>query len=302
VSIGLAAAASLARMTGHAADAARWDEAAARLRHATLTDAVYGLVHEGQLIKRRRLDGSVQARIDPLPDARLPASVPLAAPGPHWLNPDTCTVLPIAFGFVDASSPLAAATLRSVELLWNQDWRDGGYGRYHVSSEPDSPGGWPFASIFVARAAIDAGQPDRAWRVLRWLDTVPGAAAGSWFEYYGPRAAPPFPQVGVIPWTWSEMLALFVHHILGVHLDERHVRVRPRLLPGLDRVTASIPIRDGRLELGIERSKDAGTPVARVRQGSARPSETPAGEVTLPYGAAHLSVDIVLPGSQSHGS
>ena len=37
---------------------------------------------------------------------------------------------------------------------WNQAWTDGGYGRYHTSSEPDSPGPWPFASLFVARVMV----------------------------------------------------------------------------------------------------------------------------------------------------
>jgi hypothetical protein len=301
VSIGLAAAASLARMTGHQEEAIGWDREASALGTAALTDARFGMVHEGQIIKRRRLDGSVQACVDPLPEAQLPPSVPLAARGLHWLNPDTCTALPIAFGFVDPASPLAAATLRGLELLWNQGWRDGGYGRYHVSSEPDSPGGWPFASIFVARAAIDAGQPDRAWRVLRWLDTVPGAAAGSWFEYYGFRAAPPFPQVGVIPWTWSEMLALFVHHVLGIRLGERHVRIAPRLLPGLPHVSASIPIQDGRLEISIQCTSDVVAPIARTRYGDGSVIETTGGDVAVPYGAKTVRIDFVFPETEAYG-
>ena len=99
-------------------------------------------------------------------------------PGAHWLNPDTCVTLPVAFRFIAPDSELARRTLDSVEPLWNQEWQTGGYGRYHVSSEPDSPGGWPFASIFVARAAVEAGMPERAWRVLRWLDTAHGRRGG----------------------------------------------------------------------------------------------------------------------------
>ena len=53
-------------------------------------------------------------------------------------------------------------------------------------------------------------QRRQVWRVIRWLGLVPGAAAGSWFEFYGPRVAPPFPQVGVVPWTWAEMMFLLV--------------------------------------------------------------------------------------------
>jgi hypothetical protein len=167
------------------------------------------------------------------------------------LNPDTCCVLPIAFGMVDPAAPISRATLANVESLWNQEWADGGYGRYHVSSEPDSPGAWPFASVFVARALVEARDSARAWRVLRWLATTDGSASGAWFEFNGPRIAPPFPQVGIIPWTWAELVLLFVHHVLGVRPEAGGIRVRPRLLAGMRGVDARIPVRDGSLHLEL---------------------------------------------------
>jgi hypothetical protein len=296
VAIGLDAAASLARRLGHEAESARWHAAAARLRHATLDHPVCALAHDGVLVKRKTRDGRVHNQIAPLPDAGLPASAPLAGPGAHWLNPDTCVTLPIVFGFVPPDSPLARRTLDSVEPLWNEAWQDGGYGRYACSSEPDSPGGWPVASLFVARAAVETGVPERAWRVLDWLDTAPGAAAGSWFEFHGDRASPPFPQVGILPWTWAEMITLMARHVVGVRPEETHVRVAPRLLPGLEHVTGRFPIGAGSLHLDITRDPRRREPVARVTLDGGTMYETAAREATVPYEANDARVELVLPG------
>jgi hypothetical protein len=263
----------------------------ATLPPSRLADPTFALVDARGFIKRRRLDGSVQECAIPLPDARLPSSVPLARPGEHRLNPDTSSVLPIVFGCVEPSSPEAANTLAETERLWNQAWSNGGYGRYDVSSEPDSPGGWPFASLFVARAAVEAGQYERAWRVLRWLDRLPGAAAGSWFEFYGPRVAPPFPQVGIVPWTWAEMLFLLIYHVLGVRPDEQHIRLRPHLLPGLERVTASLPIRRRWLHLEARTSDHAEAPGCRADGRSVVPI---AGEWLIPHDDNDVDVEIEL--------
>ena len=83
--------------------------------------------------------------------------------------------------------------------------------------------------------------------------TTDGSASGAWFEFNGPRLAPPFPQVGIIPWTWAELILLFVHHVLGVRPGADGIRVRPRLLPGMRGVDARIPVRDGWLSLELAR-------------------------------------------------
>jgi hypothetical protein len=258
-SLGLTAAAALAGLIGRDEKSASWKVEAARLKIGMLQNEKYGLVDKGRLIKRRGIDGSVQETIEALPEALLPPTVPLTAKGNHYLNPDTSVALPIALGFVAGDSPLAARTMGSLEPLWNQAWTGGGYGRYHVSSEPDSPGAWPFASLFVARACVEAGDVVRAARILRWLGTLPGAAAGSWFEFYGERLAPPFPQVGLTPWTWAEMTFLLVHHILGLRPGHDHIRVRPRFLPDMGPVQASFPFRRGRLSLEVTRDRKAKT-------------------------------------------
>jgi len=253
--LGLSAAASLGRMTGHYADAVRWEGESARIKRAMLETPGFRMVDNRGFIKRRLAGGPVEETITPLPDSGLPEGSPLAGPGPHFLNPDASSALPVAFGLVAPDSPLCALTLSSVEALWNQTWTGGGYGRYNATSEPDSPGAWPIASLFIARAGIEAGRPDGAWRTLRWMDTVPGSGAGSWFEFYGHRLAPPFPQVGILPWTWAELVILFVNHILGVRPEEIGLRVRPRLLSGLKGAEASLPLQNGRLDLSIRRGR-----------------------------------------------
>jgi hypothetical protein len=296
VSIGLSSAASLARLVSRETEATRWDTASRRLREAVLNHPRFALIDHRGLIKRRGLDGRVQERIVPVPESGLSSSVPLASRGEHLLNPDSSVVLPIALGFVEPDTDLASSTMEQMEQLWNQTWGDGGYGRYHVSSEPDSPGGWPFASLFVARASMETGDVARAWRVLRWLDSVPGAAAGSWFEYYGPRLSPPYPQVGVIPWTWAELVTLLTEHVLGLRLHDRHIRVRPRLLPGLERVTASLPVRDRWLHLDLRAAEPDRQPSFHVADDRVTLGDS---EVRIPYPRSDVTVEAVLPAAAS---
>ena len=294
VSMGLASAARLARRTGDARQARAWSERAGRLRKATLGPGKYSLVENGRLTKRRDATGAVQSEVRPLRGSGLPARTPLFEKGRHFLDPDTSTALPIAWEFVDPAGRVARRTLARLERLWNQRWKGGGYGRYHVTSEPDSPGPWPFASLFVARACLEAGNDRKVRRVLDWLGRLPGSKAGSWFEFYGPRPVPPYPQVGVVPWVWAEMIFLFIHHLLGVRPEENSVRVRPRLLAGQPRMEASVRLRSGRLDISVRRARRGERPAFVV--GPRRFPYRKAG-ITLPYPADGqvLSVEAVLP-------
>ncbi len=204
--IGLECAATLASHLGREEEAQRWQQQRELLKRAMLDDSRYALQENGSLIKRRKIDGQVQKDIRVPAGIELPSGVPLLEAGLHYLDPDSSSALPIAWELVEPYSPLAWRTLERLEPLWNQRWDIGGYGRYHVTSEPDSPGPWPFASLFIARAYFEAGDEKRAWRVLRWLNGLPGSRAGSWFEFYGPRPMPPYPQVGIVPWTWAEII------------------------------------------------------------------------------------------------
>jgi len=278
--IGLDAAAGLARLIGREAEAATWEAEARRLRRAVLHHPEFALVDDRGFVKRRHADGPVQETVMPREDAGLPLGVPLASRSDHRLDPDTATALPVALGFVPPDSEVAVATLNRLESLWNQGWDGGGYGRYHLSSEPDSPGPWPFASLFLARAWLENGDFEKVERILAWLDSIPGSVSGAWFETYGPRIAPPYAQVGITPWTWSEMIVLFVHHMLGLRPEANHLRVRPRLLPGLEHVTATVPLRGHAIRLDLRRAaRDAPTTFETNVKGS----EPAPGEIHLPY-------------------
>jgi len=291
-SIGLCSAATLARIVSREKEALRWKKEAQRIKQAMLNDARFGLVTSRGFIKRRGSDGTVQESIKPLPEAQLPAGVPLSAEGFHLLNPDSSAALPIATGFVPSDSTLSKATLKNLETLWNQAWTSGGYGRYHLSSEPDSPGSWPFPSLFIARAYLEAGDAEKVWRILRWLNTIPGAVAGSWFEFYGERLSPPFPQVGITPWTWAEMLILLIHHIIGIRPEENELTLRPRLLPGIERIQSSFPLRGSRLNLEIKRAADEKLSGFRsnstIKQSSAR-------EAFISYSEKEIWVEASVP-------
>jgi hypothetical protein len=294
VSMGLDAAARLAIRMGEPRLARRWRAAAARLKKATLGPGRYSLVENGRLIKRRGLDGRVQAEVRPRPDSRLPSEAPLFQKGRHLLNPDASTALPIAWGFVDPAGRVARRTLARLETLWNQRWTGGGYGRYHVSSEPDSPGPWPFASLFVARAYFEAGNDRKVRRVLDWLGRLPGAKSGAWFEFYGPRPVPPYPQVGIVPWVWAELMFLFIHHMFGVRLAEQRLRLRPRLLRGTPALEASLRLRGGRLDLAVRRARP-GERLAFIVDGRRLPYRKFGIELPYPKAGEIMRIKAVVP-------
>jgi hypothetical protein len=254
VSMGLSSASRLALLLKKGKEAKSWERAARKIKKAMLADKKFRLIQKGYLIKRRRVTGEIQDEVKPLPASGLPAGVPLFEKGRHLLNPDSSTALPIAWGFVPPQSKLAGRTLGHLEKLWNQRWRGGGYGRYHVSSEPDSPGPWPFPSLFIARAYLEAGDSAKVWRTLRWLGQAPGSKAGTWFEFYGPRPIPPYPQIGIVPWNWVELLILFIHHLVGLRPEWPSFRLRPRLLSGLPGFKASLRLRRFRLNITVEKA------------------------------------------------
>jgi hypothetical protein len=147
-----------------------------------------------------------------------------------------------------------------------------------VSSEPDSPGPWPFPSLFIARAALEAGAGRKARRVLDWLAHVPGARAGTWFEFYGPRPVPPYPQVGITPWTWAELIFLFIHHILGLRPGRGHIVLRPRFLPGQRRLEASVRVSGATFRISLRKARAGENASVRV---NGRPAAIKAGAVSL---------------------
>ncbi len=290
--IGLSSAASLARAKGEDEVAAAWDERSASLRRAFLEDPVHAMCDERGLVKRRGLDGQVQETIEPLEEAMLPRGTGLLLPGVHELNPDTSAALPIAMGVVDPFSPLASTTMEGFELLWDQGWSGGGYGRYNITSEADQPGSWPFPSLFVARAAMETGDLDKVVRIIEWLDTIPGSRSGAWFENYGERVSPPYPQVGVPPWMWAEVIMLVVHHIIGVRPAEKGVLIQPRLLPEMDEIDARLRIKGHNFQLHVTRDRHADSIAI---ESDAEVIETSAGSVLIARPEGDISMDVRIP-------
>ncbi|MDH4257250.1 MAG: hypothetical protein OEV50_00430, partial [Candidatus Aminicenantes bacterium] len=116
--------------------------------------------------------------------------------------------------------------------------------------------------------------------------------AGSWFEIYGPRLAPPFPQVGITPWTWAEMLILLVHHIIGIQPETTYLRIRPKLLPGIKRIKALFPLRKGRVNLEIRKASKGESPGFRSNGAVTQSSDK---EACIGYSEAELWIEAVLP-------
>jgi hypothetical protein len=292
IAAGLQSAASMARQVGDHREAIRWKNRSKEIKRNVMLHPDYCLVDDRGFIKRRRLNGKIQETVKPRRKAKFPPGAPLSAKGKHFLDPDSATALPIALGFVPPDSPVAEATMNHIELLWNQEWSGGGYGRYHISSEPDSPGAWSFPSLFIARAYMETGNLAKVWRVLKWLDSIPGAKAASWFESYAARLSPPFPQVGITPCTWAEMILLLVHHMLGVRPEPEHIRFRPKLLPEIGKIRGSLPLRDFRLHLNIKRVAGKTEPTFKSDTIFIRSS---AEEILIPYSQEDIIIRAEIP-------
>jgi hypothetical protein len=187
------------------------------------------------------------------PKAMPPGSPIATVPQPRC-EPDTASVYPIMYEFVDPSGPLAKGTLDDMEVIWNQSWSHGGYARYNTTSEPDPPAPWPFASLFVARAAVEAGDSSKAWRVLRWLMEIHGGKSGGWFERYGPSITPPAPPVSLTSWTYAEVVLLVVHHLMGFRPGPERLIIRPKLIDGVNELKGRFAVRNGEYELTVRRT------------------------------------------------
>jgi hypothetical protein len=292
VSIGLSAAAALARQTGRLTEAERWQEEAAKLREAVLQHPTYALVTEKGLIKRRGIDGSIQEYIKPKIDHGLPKGVGLARAIPHPLNPDSVCALPIVLGFVSPESEIAKTTLAQLEPLWNQGWKIGGYGRYHVDSDPDSPGPWPFASVYIARAYLERREWDKVWRVIDWLASLPQYPSGAFFEMYGNRIAPPYAQNGIVAWSWAEIIMMVVKNILGFQPEEDAIRIRPRLLSRFKVAKGAVPFRGHRILFQFTADESIDRPRFEV---NAKAAEAEGDGVRVPFGDADIHIEGKIP-------
>ncbi len=251
VILGLREASELAPTLGAQDRVAGWRKEADRIEQAMLHHPTRSLVSAGRLIKRRNVTGTIA---DSLTNYHgFQPDVPLETETHHRLLPDASEALPIALGIVRPQSDVARRTLDDLEQLWNTRWSDGGYDRYHTSSQPDQPGPWPFATCFILRAQHDAGLFDRSRRSLEWLNTMPGGRAGTWFEEISSIRSQTR-ACGLVPWTSGEVALFIVRHYLGVRFEHGALVLRPALYPGSPPVLADLRFRRGRLRLEIDGS------------------------------------------------
>ncbi len=273
--VGLRDAADLAPELGAEDRAAGWRREADRTLQAMLSHPACALVDDGRLIKRRKVTGEVADYPDGLRGFR--EDVPMSVERHHKLMPDATMALPIALGLVDPRCDLARRTLDDLETLWNTRWSDGGYDRYHTSSQPDQPGPWTFATTFILRAQHDAGLLDRSRRSLEWLDTMAGGRTGAWLEEI-PAARSQEVSAGILPWTSAEVALFVVRHYLGVRFDGDQIVLRPALYLGSPAVKADLRFRGSRLQLVI----DGAGPIREARINDQPVSATPEGPLRLP--------------------
>ena len=289
VSFGLARGAELARKVGDGETADRWLSAAARMKGTALEDPRFHLIEDGHLIKRRTVEGEWQRYFIPPDRNSVPAGSPLATLPRPDAEPDVITVYPIMFDWVDPRSPLAAKTLAWVEPLWNHAWTMGGYSRYNSRSEDNPAAPWPLASMLVARAYAEAGDTEKAWRVVEWLRGIHGGLSGGWFERYGQSITPPMPPVGVVGWIWYELIALYIHHFAGFRPEADRILIRPSLPAKLPEIVTTQLVRRARVNLTVRRS-------AKKQRATVNGMEVPfaGGRLELDYPPAGSVAEVVL--------
>jgi hypothetical protein len=288
VMLGLEKGSEVALEMGDKATAERWARAARELRQLLFEDPTYRFIENGRVIKRRTLDGKWQQFMVPVDRTKMPPGSPMALNEKPECEPDTSNLYPIMYGYIDPQSEIARNTLQWMDVLWNQQWTHGGYSRYNTTSEPDPPGPWPIASLFVARAAIEIGDDERAWRAIEWVASIHGGKSGGWFERYAPSITPPAPPVSVVGWTWAEVVLMMVHHLMGFRPNLKNIVIRPRLIKGLDHLHSTFVVRGSDIDVTVKRSATPSATVNGVR------ADVHDGSLTLAYPKKGSRTNVVM--------
>ncbi len=231
VARGLRDGAYLLERLGEDERAQLWREKSSALQSA-LMDEERGLIDDGRFVHRRLHNGALSREMratgryhDERYRAYLPA--PSSELRAHVSDPDSVAALPILLGLADPESAVAIKTMRHLhEHLW--DRVGGGYYRSPPASDPDSPGPWAFVTAWMAEAELRAGLDGQARQSTLWLHEQSGEA-GSFMEYYGPRASPPFPPIGLIVWGWGQYLLLAMRGWCGLEVTPERLTVTPRM-------------------------------------------------------------------------
>ena len=290
--MGLEKGAEIAVALNDHATARRWQKTAREMKESFLSDPTFKMIEDGRLIKRRKRNGEWQKLSIPPNRGGMPPGSPLATDENPALDPDTVVTFPIIFGMIDPKSELSLKTLAWVDSLWSQQWEGGGYSRYNSHSEPDPPSPWSFNSVMVARAHAEAGNDEKVWRVLDWLTNLPTGKSGSWFEHLGPSITPPAPPVGIVGWIWYEIMALYVHQIVGLRPELDRLTVRPRLIKGLNDINSTHIVRKINVSIHIRRSNEKTS--ARVNGKEVAVKD---GGISIPYPSkGTLTIDFNIAG------
>ncbi len=252
--LGLRAIPALAKAAGETsmdAQIHRWLTLADQTWESTLHHPKLRMVDDGRLVKRRCMDGSIQRTARNTRHWWMGEQIPLGNEKTSLLEPCSSMTLPIAFGLLAADDPIARKTLDYVEQLWNLRWENGGYDRYHTSSQCDTPGPWPFASMFITRANHRAGNLERSLRTVRWMAAEKGGKPGVWHENI-PNTADQGDWSGIVPWIWGEIGMFIVGSVLGVEPREEGVFIRPVPFAEMGATTATLPVRGQHLTVECE--------------------------------------------------
>jgi GH15 family glucan-1,4-alpha-glucosidase len=248
--LGLEAVSVISKYIGKTEKNLTWKNAAKKMRHLFFNHPTHSMIDEGRIIKRRLVNGEVQRTLtikkkdEKYMSSLVPDEMPLGSRREHHIEPDVTQCFPIIYGLIDPKSDIAIKTIAECEKLWSQAWDGGGYGRYDVSGEPDSPGPWALATMFMASAQFEAGGIEKAMRSLNWLIERAGAS-GAWKEFYGERPTPPLPPTGILVWAWAQYITLFVKHILNVKLEGETLTSNARL----EDIRANIRFRGNYIDL-----------------------------------------------------
>jgi GH15 family glucan-1,4-alpha-glucosidase len=291
--LGLEKATKMAKEIGEKEYAKKWSNASKKIWNAVLKSPKFAMIENGTFIKRREKSGKWHTKFVPPDKSLIPVGTPLREEINNYADPDTASALPIAFSMIDPKSKLANKTLTNIEKLWNQRWNHGGYGRYNIQSEPDSPGPWPFASMFVTRAYFETENAEKVIRNLDWMIEV-GGNSGAWFEFYGWRPIPPCPPPGVIPWCWAEVLICLVYNMLGIRPEKDVIIIRPKILNLTNEIDSKFTIAGKEVNIKISSSSKVKVSYALLNEKKKLTFKN--GQIEIPKKLSEINLEIYLKG------
>jgi cellobiose phosphorylase len=94
----------------------------------------------------------------------------------------------------------------------------------------------------------------------------------------GPSITPPAPPVGIVGWIWYEIMALYVHGIVGLRPELDRFIVRPRLIKGLDDIRSTHILRKKKVSIHIRRTMEKSVATVNGKEVAIKD-----GAISIPY-------------------